>query len=369
MNENSLKSDTFNVCAVFVMSNKLEQRVCIKFCVKLGKSATETFEMIKKAFEDEAMSRSKTFEWHKRFIEGREDINDDSRAGRPSTSRNVEMVAKVRKIIRSDRRMTIRELSTECNISFGSCQTILTEDLGMRRVCAKMVPKLLSQDQKNHRIEVCQNLKERTQNDPGFIKNVITGDETWVYGYDIETKRQSSQWKSVTSPRPKKARQVRSNVKTMLITFFDIKGLIYYEFVPTGQTVNQTYYKEVLIKLREKIRKKRPDQFQNRSWLLHHDNAPAHSALSIREFLADKQIPVVPHPPYSPDLAPCDFFLFPKIKTDLKGQRFDDIETIKKNAVDQLKQLKVEDFQHCFKKWQERWDKCITSGGEYFEGD
>lgn len=83
-----------------------------------------------------------------------------------------------------------------------------------------MVPKLLSRDQKNHRVEVCQSLKERTQNDPGFIKNVITGDETWVYDYDIETKRQSSQWKSVTSPRPKKARQVRSNVKTMLITFF-----------------------------------------------------------------------------------------------------------------------------------------------------
>ncbi|XP_026814323.1 protein GVQW3-like [Rhopalosiphum maidis] len=229
------------------------------------------------------MSRSKTFEWHKRFIEGREDINDDSRAGRPSTSRNVEMVAKVQTIIRSDRRMTIKELSSECNISIGSCQTILTEDLGMRRVCAKMVPKLLSQDQKNHRIEVCQSLKERIQNDPGFIKNVITGDETWIYGYDIETKRQSSQWKSVTSPRPKKARQL--------------------------------------------------------------------------------------YLPYSPDLAPYDFFLFPKIKTDLKGQRFDDIETIKKNAVDQLKQLKVEDFQHCFKKWQERRNKCITSGDEYFEAD
>ncbi|CAI6356122.1 unnamed protein product [Macrosiphum euphorbiae] len=92
MNENSLKSDTFNVCAVFVMSNKLEQSVCIKFCVKLGKSATETFEIIKKAFEDEAMSRSKTFEWHKRFIEGREDINDDSRAGRLSTAAVLNQV-------------------------------------------------------------------------------------------------------------------------------------------------------------------------------------------------------------------------------------------------------------------------------------
>jgi len=83
--------------------------------------------MIKKTFEDKVMSRSKTFGWHIRFIEGREDINDNSCAGRPSTSRNVEMVAKVRTIILSDRRKTIREDFSECNISFGSCQTILTE--------------------------------------------------------------------------------------------------------------------------------------------------------------------------------------------------------------------------------------------------
>jgi len=81
------------------MLNKSEQRVCIKFCVKLRKSATETFEMIKKAFEDEAMSRSKTFEWHKRFLETREATRNNFRAGQSSTSKNVEMVSKVREII------------------------------------------------------------------------------------------------------------------------------------------------------------------------------------------------------------------------------------------------------------------------------
>jgi len=75
------------------MSNKPEQRVCIKFCVKLGKLATETFEIIKKAYEDEAMSISKIFEWHKRFLEGHEATSDDFRADQPSTSRNIEMVS------------------------------------------------------------------------------------------------------------------------------------------------------------------------------------------------------------------------------------------------------------------------------------
>ena len=94
----------------------------------------------------------------------------------------------------------------------------------------------------------------------------------------------------------------------------DIRGIVHYEFVPAGQTVNKVYYLEVLKRLREKVRRKRPELFANNSWILHHDNAPAHTALSVREFLATKQISVLEHPAYSQDLAPIDFFLFPKIK-------------------------------------------------------
>ena len=102
--------------------------------------------------------------------------------------------------------------------------------------------------------------------------------------------------------------------------------MVHYEFVPTGQTVNQVYYLEVLKRLREKVRPKRPEIFASNSWILHHDNAPAHTTLSVREFLATKQITVLEHPAYSPDLAPSDFFLFPKIKEILKGRHFDDID-------------------------------------------
>ena len=76
----------------------------------------------------------------------------------------------------------------------------------------------------------------------------------------------------------------------------DIRGVVHYEFVPTGQTVNQVYYLEVLKRLREKVRRKRPGLFVSISWILHHDNAPAHTALSVREFLATKQITCVGTP-------------------------------------------------------------------------
>ena len=90
----------------------------------------------------------------------------------------------------------------------------------------------------------------------------------------------------------------------MLLTFFSIRGIVHYKFVPTGQTVNQVYYLKALERLREKVRRKRPELFANNSWILHHDNAPAHMALSVRKFLATKQITVLGHPACSKDLAP-----------------------------------------------------------------
>ena len=128
----------------------------------------------------------------------------------------------------------------------------------------------------------------------------------------------------------------------------DIRGLIHYEFVPTGQTVNQVYYLEVMKRMHEKVRWKRPELFASNSWILHHDNAPAHTALSMREFLATKQITVLEHPAYSPDLAPSDFFLFPKIKKILKGRRFDDIDDIRANKMAALKAIPQNQFQNCF---------------------
>ena len=92
---------------------------------------------------------------------------------------------------------------------------------------------------------------------------VITDDETWVYQYDPETKRQSAEWKAANSPQPKMFLQSKSRVKTMLLTFFDIRGIVHYELVPNGETVNQVHYLEVLERLREKVRRKRPEHFAN----------------------------------------------------------------------------------------------------------
>lgn len=351
------------------MNKKLEQRANIKFCVKLGKSATETLTMLRQVYSDEAMSRSQIFDWHSRFQHGRISLDDDERSGRPSTSIIPENVEKIRQLVHNDRRSTIKELAEAVGISYGSVQAILTSELHMHRIAAKFVPRLLTADQKEHRVEICQDLRQRVANDPSFLAKIVTGDETWVYSYDPETKQQSSQWKSPSSPRLKKARQSRSSKKIMLIIFFDSHGIVHQEFVPQGQTVNKVFYCEVLRRLREKMRKKRQNLWRAGDWILHDDNAPCHRALVVREFLAQHKMSTLPHPPYSPDLAPADFFLFPKMKLKLKGRHFDTVEDIQRESRKILNSIPESDFEKAFQKWQKRWDKCIAAEGNYFEGD
>jgi histone-lysine N-methyltransferase SETMAR len=167
---------------------------------------------------------------------------------------------------------------------------------------------------------------------------------------------------------PKKARRVKSNFKTMLICFFDANSIVQSEFVPNDETVNQAFYLKVLKRLLYAVRRKRPELWQSGELWLHHENAPAHKALSMQQFLTKNSMTQLLHPPYSPDLAPCDFLLFPLMKKVLKGIRFGDVEEVKKTT-ETLKGITLKEFQDCFEKWKPRSDRCIASNGQYFEGD
>ena len=149
--------------------------------------------------------------------------------------------------------------------------------------------------------------------------------------------------------------------------FFDSEGIVHTEFVPQGHTVNQFYYREILKRLRKRVVRLRPSITDN--WMLHHHNAPCHTATSVIECLAKKGIPVVPQPSYSPDLSPCDFILFPKLKFHLKGRHFGTVENIEKAVTDQLKAIPVSDYQRCYEEWKQRLRRCVASQGNYFEGD
>ncbi|UYV77414.1 hypothetical protein LAZ67_15000938 [Cordylochernes scorpioides] len=175
----------------FLPIKKMDQRTCIKFCVKNEIKYADAFRMLTVAYGEATLDRSNVYRWYKMFSEGREDVNDEERAGRKHFN-NRRKINEVEKMILANRRITVREVSEDLNISIGSCHSNFINDLGMRRVAAKFVPKLLNCDQKQHRMNIANEILDSVRDDPILLQRVITGDEAWVYGYDVETKAQSS---------------------------------------------------------------------------------------------------------------------------------------------------------------------------------
>ena len=182
--------------------------------------------------------------------------------------------------------------------------------------------------------------------DPAVLDALVICGESWIYCYDSETKRHSSQWKYTGSPRPKKARQSTSTHKLLMTTFFYSTGMIFMHWVPTGQTVNKEYYVKVLREFRKRFRRKRPALFKSAQWHFHQDNAPVHNFILVTDYLSKMSIKIVPLPPYCPDLAPCDFWLFPKLKKKLREAVV--IEEMKEAVTKFIDTLTQGDFHEAF---------------------
>ena len=136
-------------------------------------------------------------------------------------------------------------------------------------------------------------------------------------------------------------------------------------WVPNGQTVNKEYYVEVLREFRKRFRRKKPALFKLGQWHFHQDNALVHNSILVIDYLTKMGIKTLPHPPYSPDLAPCDFCLFAK----LRGCCYETIKEMKESVTKVIDMLTQEDFHGALQKFLVRYNKCTAAIGNYFEGD
>jgi len=199
-------------------------------------------------------------------------------------------------------------------ISTGSVKTILREHLLMRKVCARWVPRMLDQKMKDYRCELSsENLKLMQLDWNLFLKRIVTGDEMWIHHYDPESKQQSMQWKHASSPRPRKFKVQASAGKIMSTIFWDAEGILLIDFIPQKVTITGVYYADLLHKLRLAIKEKRRGKL-TKVLLLLHDNAPAHRSHVGQAAILESGFEEMHHPPYSPDLAPSDYHLFPNLK-------------------------------------------------------
>ena len=153
----------------------------------------------------------------------------------------------------------------------------------------------------------------------------------------------------------------------MLTIFFDSQGIVHKEFIPEGKTVNAEFYKGVMGHLLKCIQRVCPPAFCSQDFFLLHDNAPAHKAATVCQFLTQKNVTTLYHPLYSPDLSPPDYLLFPKLKMKLKVLHFVDGAEIQEAISDELKKVQKEEFLAAFQKLYDHAKACIYVNRAYFE--
>ena len=298
----------------FLKMDRVEYRAVIRFLLLEGENATNIHKRLSNVYGKSSPSYSTVASWVSEFKRGRKDLNDEPRPGRPVSQSTAENVDKVHQLVLENRKISIECIVQETGLSTGTVHTILHEHLSMSKVCARWVPKMLTPDIKATRVNTSSVLLSRYNVNPeNFLSRVVTGDETWVYYYDPPSKFESMEWKHAGSPRTKKFKVSRTTKKVMATVFWDTDGVIHIDYLPRGTTMNGQYYADLLVRLRESIKEKRRGKIR-RGVLLQQDNAPVHSSKVAMQSVRDCGFELLPHPPYSPDLAPSDFFLFSKLR-------------------------------------------------------
>jgi len=227
---------------------------------------------------------------------------------------------------------------------------------------------MTSEEQKCRRLEITQQLLHRFREEGNeFLQKVVAIDETWIQDFEPELKSQSCEWRGKGSPRLKKFKRAQSNVKQMMIFAYNCKGVIKTDRVPSGKTVTAAYYRQFLQKLRRKMHANRPDLLENGVLILH-DNTRPHPGKDLCELLDGYSGEVLPNLPYSPDMIPPDFDLFPKLKINMRGVRFSTLEDLSASVTRRVRQLNCSRDLTGIMDLPKRWDAFIRQKGDYTEG-
>ena len=331
----------------------------IKARSKLGCSLKKLMTEISTAFEPSCVSYDTVRRWKKKFESGVESIKNAPKSGRPKTASHKEIISKIKEIIEGDARFTVRDIARKVGISLSTVHLILKKHLKVRKISARWVQHLLTDEQKRQWVKGAKKLLQMfPKYDKKQFVNVVTGDETCINYFEPVRKVSNKIWATKHSKRPIIAKRSLSTKKVLYAIFFSGEGVAIKVPVKKGKSITGKYYKDVVLKKVKKYYQKR----------LLHDNAPAHTSAIVTAFLKKEKVTVLPHPPYSPDLAPCDFFLFPKLKTFLAGWKYQSRQALGSAIHQYLITVPKSAYRDAFKKWIHRLKLCISSHGEYFEG-
>jgi [histone H3]-lysine36 N-dimethyltransferase SETMAR len=320
-----------------------------------GTSAAKAAQNIKAVYGEDSISQITCQRWFARFRSGDTNLEDAPRSGKPSEFDDQALIS----LLKTDNRQTTRDLAEQLGVSAMTVDRHL-EALGYMSKLGAWVPHDLKETDKWQRMSICQNLLTRYHR-KSFLPRIITGDEKWVFHVNFRRKRQ---WvgpgeRPSPDPRPDLHRK-----KLMLCVWWDMEGIIYWELLGEKVRLNAALYSQQLDHVAEAVRTKRPEKTKI---ILQHDNARPHTAKLTKSKLQELGWEVLPHPAYSPDLAPSDYYLFRNLQLELDDKHFDQNEDVK-NFLQQYFDSKPRIFyERGIRRLPTKWAQVIDSNGEYIE--
>ena len=298
----------------------LEIRVLLRHYWKQGYKAAAAAKKICEVEGDGVVSTRTAQNWFERFKEGLTSLDDSARSGRPV---EVDSDA-LREPVNANPGTSTRRLSDELGVSHMTAARHLHRIGKVHRSC-RVVPHDLSAAQAQRRVEACIQLRTNPK-DERFLKRIVTGDEKWVYYRNPDMRKQ---WLDPGQPANPVVKQKSFERKVMLCVWWNFEGVVHFELVPEGLAINAELYSQQLERMYAALGERYPALVNRKRVLLQQDNARHHTAHITQEKIEELEgIELLPHPAYSPDLAPSDYHLFRSMAHFLRGRRFDNDQQV-----------------------------------------
>lgn len=340
-------------------------RYYIKIRCKLAITPVDIHNELVLALGDSAPSYRTVARWASEFNNGREDVKDDPRSGRPVTTVTTANIERIRELIENDPHITYDEIEAETSINQFSIHEIIHGTLKLKKIVSRWVPHELTPKNRQDRLQICRENLAIYRDGPGRLCDILTGDETWIYLRQLGRKSSNACWVSEGEKPKSVVRRDKYEPKIMFSIFFRTSGPVLVHAVEKGKTIDNQYYIEnCLDPALNMICQQRKSKGTHNIRLLH-DNARPHKHSNVDNFLTEQGIKTIQHPPYSPDLAPSDYWLNDYIKRNL--QDHEDKNSLIKAVTKIVRDIPVQEYKKTFDKWIERMEFCVEADGEYFE--
>lgn len=315
--------------------------------------------MLVEAYNEAALSERTCREWFKKFKTGDFDVEDKDRSGRPKIYEDAEL----EELLEEDSSQTQKELALTLEVTQQAVSHRL-KSLEMINKQGNWVPYKLKPRDIERRLCMSEMLLARHKK-KGFLHRIVTGDEKWIH-YDNPKRKRS--WGKPGHTSTSTAKPNIHGKKLMLCIWWDQLGVVYYELLNSSEKITGTLYRTQLMRLSRALKEKRPQYYSRHDKIiLLHDNARPHVAAPVKNYLKTLDWEVLPHPPYSPDIAPSDYHLFRSMAHALSEQRFTTYEDTKNWVDSWIASKNVEFFRRGIRMLPERWEKVVASDGQYFD--